>query len=51
MGINKEFKGKATYIVKSPLPLFAKESRKRSGFGKGRLGGIFQTMLSHLRTC
>jgi hypothetical protein len=24
------------------LPLFAKESRKLSGFGKGRIGGILQ---------
>ena len=27
--------------AKSPLPLFAKKSRKLSGFSKGRLGGIF----------
>jgi hypothetical protein len=45
--LSKELKSKATHIIKSPLPLFTKEGILPP-FGKGRLGGIFQTMSSYL---
>jgi len=32
--------GDVSGISRGPLPLCAKESRKLSGFGKGRWGGI-----------
>jgi hypothetical protein len=38
--VTKEFISKASLLKNLPLPLFTKESRKLSGFGKGRLGGI-----------
>jgi hypothetical protein len=57
--LTKDFKNKDTYIIKSPLPLFAKEGILPP-FGKGSLpasggaegdqglGGIFQIMSSYL---